>query len=65
MVMVLMFFCQKFIASASRWNDVGLVRKLMNDKGVSRETGCSLIEINGVGHEFFVGDTTHPESKDI
>ncbi|WJX88004.1 Pentatricopeptide repeat-containing protein, chloroplastic/mitochondrial [Trifolium repens] len=55
----------KVYASASRWNDVGLVRKLMNDKGVSKEPGCSLIEINGVAHEFFAGDTTHPQSKDI
>ncbi|XP_058747536.1 pentatricopeptide repeat-containing protein At1g59720, chloroplastic/mitochondrial [Vicia villosa] len=55
----------KVYASASRWNDVGLLRKLMNDKGVSKEPGCSLIEINGVAHEFLAGDTTHPESKDI
>ncbi|CAI8608360.1 unnamed protein product [Vicia faba] len=55
----------KVYASASRWNDVGLVRKLMNDKGLSKEPGCSLIEINGVAHEFLAGDTTHPQSKDI
>jgi len=55
----------KVYASASRWNDVGLLRKLMNDKGVSKEPGCSLIEINGAAHEFFAGDTNHPQSKDI
>ncbi|KAK7250492.1 hypothetical protein RIF29_32962 [Crotalaria pallida] len=55
----------KVYASANRWNDVGLLRKLMSDKGVTKEPGCSLIEINGVTHEFFAGDATHPQMKDI
>ncbi|XP_027347271.1 pentatricopeptide repeat-containing protein At1g59720, chloroplastic/mitochondrial [Abrus precatorius] len=55
----------KVYASASRWNDVGLLRKLMTDKGVTKEPGCSLIEIDGVIHEFFAGDTTHPQSENI
>ena len=55
----------KVYASASRWNDVGLLRKLMTDKGVTKEPGCSLIEIDGFTHEFFAGDTSHPQSKDI
>ncbi|KAL0358016.1 UNVERIFIED_CONTAM: Pentatricopeptide repeat-containing protein, chloroplastic/mitochondrial [Sesamum calycinum] len=52
-------------ASANRWNEVGLVRKMMTDKGVSKEPGCSSIEINGIVHEFFAGDTTHPQTKEI
>ncbi|KAF2302429.1 hypothetical protein GH714_036302 [Hevea brasiliensis] len=52
-------------ASASRWNEVGLLRKLMTDRGVTKEPGCSLIEIDGVTHEFFAGDTSHPRTKDI
>ncbi|XP_022727285.1 pentatricopeptide repeat-containing protein At1g59720, chloroplastic/mitochondrial-like [Durio zibethinus] len=52
-------------ASASRWDDVGLVRKLMADKGVTKEPGCSLIEIDGVAHELFAGDTSHPQTKEI
>ncbi|XP_028794473.1 pentatricopeptide repeat-containing protein At1g59720, chloroplastic/mitochondrial [Neltuma alba] len=55
----------KVYASARRWNDVGLLRKLMTDKGVIKEPGCSLVEIDGVTHEFFAGDTTHPQCKDI
>ncbi|KAK7317548.1 hypothetical protein RJT34_01884 [Clitoria ternatea] len=55
----------KVYASASRWNDVGLLRKIMSDKGVTKEPGCSLIEIDGVVHEFFAGDTTHPQTKRI
>lgn len=52
-------------ASARRWNDVGLVRKLMTDKGVTKEPGCSSIEIDGIAHEFFAGDTSHPQTKQI
>lgn len=55
----------KVYASACKWNDVGLLRKLMNDRGVTKEPGCSLIEINGMVHEFFAGDTTHPQSENI
>lgn len=52
-------------ASASRWNEVGLIRNLMTDKGVRKEPGCSSLEINGVSHEFFAGDTSHAQAKDI
>ncbi|KAL2519419.1 Pentatricopeptide repeat-containing protein [Abeliophyllum distichum] len=52
-------------ASANRWNEVGFIRKLMTDKGVTKEPGCSTIEINGVVHEFFAGDTSHPQTKEI
>lgn len=52
-------------ASAKRWDDVGLVRKLMTDKGITKEPGCSSIEIDGVNHEFFAGDTSHPQTKQI
>ncbi|KAL1327663.1 hypothetical protein HN51_037673 [Arachis hypogaea] len=55
----------RIYASASMWNDVGLLRKLMTDKGVNKEPGCSLVEIDGVTHEFFAGDTSHPQSEDI
>lgn len=55
----------RLYASADRWNEVGLVRKLMTDKGVTKEPGCTSIEINGIVHEFFAGDTTHPRTKEI
>nr|XP_043611392.1 pentatricopeptide repeat-containing protein At1g59720, chloroplastic/mitochondrial isoform X2 [Erigeron canadensis] len=42
-------------AVARKWNEVGSVRKLMMDKGVTKEPGCSTIEIDGVAHEFFAG----------
>ncbi|CAN4124348.1 unnamed protein product [Withania somnifera] len=52
-------------ATANRWDEAGLVRKLMTDKGVRKDPGCSSIEINGVFHEFFSGDTSHLHTRDI
>ncbi|KAJ4901949.1 Pentatricopeptide repeat-containing protein [Raphanus sativus] len=52
-------------ASASWWSDVGIVRKLMTEQGIRKEPGCSSIEINGTSHEFFAGDTSHPQTKQI
>ncbi|KAH7570173.1 hypothetical protein ACOSQ2_018469 [Xanthoceras sorbifolium] len=52
-------------ASASRWNDARLIRKLMTDEGITKEPGCSLIEIDGIAHEFSAGDTSHPQTKEI
>ncbi|KAF4382961.1 hypothetical protein G4B88_010132, partial [Cannabis sativa] len=52
-------------ASASRWDDVGLLRKLMTKEGISKEPGCSIIEVDGITHEFFAGDSSHPECEEI
>ncbi|GAB4839919.1 Pentatricopeptide repeat-containing protein At1g59720, chloroplastic/mitochondrial [Ancistrocladus abbreviatus] len=55
----------RIYASAARWNNVGLIRKLMTDRGVTKEPGCSSIEVDGTNHEFFAGDTCHPQTNDI
>ncbi|XP_020694556.1 pentatricopeptide repeat-containing protein At1g59720, chloroplastic/mitochondrial [Dendrobium catenatum] len=55
----------KVYASANRWNEVGLVRKLMAEEGIKKEPGCSSLEINGIVHEFVAGDTSHPKSEEI
>ncbi|XP_062111603.1 pentatricopeptide repeat-containing protein At2g02980, chloroplastic [Humulus lupulus] len=43
-------------AKTGRWEDVDLLRKMMNDKGVAKIPGCSSIEVKNVVHEFFSGD---------
>ncbi|XP_038977022.1 pentatricopeptide repeat-containing protein At1g15510, chloroplastic-like [Phoenix dactylifera] len=43
-------------AEAGRWDDVRQVRTLMGSRGMEKSPGCSSIEVNGVVHEFFVGD---------
>lgn len=52
-------------AKMGRWSDVRSVRNSMEAHGISKVPGCSLVELNGVLHEFFVGDDTHPESREI
>ncbi|KAI4317458.1 hypothetical protein L6164_025325 [Bauhinia variegata] len=53
-------------ASAGRWSDVSRVRKLMREKKLKKNPGCSWVEAKkGVIHEFFAGDMTHPESSQI
>ncbi|KAH7576817.1 hypothetical protein JRO89_XS01G0156600 [Xanthoceras sorbifolium] len=52
-------------ASAHLWNRVAKLRVLMREKGVTKDLGYSLIEINGKLHAFQVGDKSHPRSKEI
>ncbi|KAL8126541.1 hypothetical protein AgCh_013714 [Apium graveolens] len=52
-------------AVASGWNEVGLIRKWMTDKGVKKEPGCYSIEMYDVLHEFFAGNTSHSSTKEI
>lgn len=37
----------------------------MNEKGVQKVPGYSWIEVDGIVHEFLVGDTSHPMSVKI
>ncbi|CAM6105985.1 unnamed protein product [Calypogeia fissa] len=52
-------------AAAGKWENVSMVRTMMQERGVSKERGCSWIEVDNKIHEFAVGDTSHPEAKAI
>ncbi|PIA60942.1 hypothetical protein AQUCO_00300454v1 [Aquilegia coerulea] len=52
-------------ASKGRWDDVIEIRDMMKHQGVVKIPGCSIIEADGVVHEFLAGDTTHPRMKEI
>ncbi|GMH02607.1 hypothetical protein Nepgr_004446 [Nepenthes gracilis] len=52
-------------AKTGRWKDATNVRDDMEAKGIKKIPGCSLVEIQGVLNEFFVGDESHPETRDI
>uniref|UniRef100_A0A0A9HJP6 DYW domain-containing protein n=1 Tax=Arundo donax TaxID=35708 RepID=A0A0A9HJP6_ARUDO len=52
-------------ASAQRWNDVGMIRRLMSEEGFKKEPGFSSIEMGGSVHQFVAGDTSHPQSEEI
>lgn len=52
-------------ASTGKWCDKAEVRELMNKKGLVKPPGFSRIEIDGVVHEFVMGDYYHPEAEKI
>ncbi|KAJ4980837.1 hypothetical protein NE237_031674 [Protea cynaroides] len=52
-------------AAVSRWSDVKRVREGMDVHGIQKQPGCSFVEINGLVHEFFVADCTHPQTDII
>ncbi|TKY71165.1 Pentatricopeptide repeat-containing protein [Spatholobus suberectus] len=52
-------------AKEKRWDDVGLVRKLMRHKGISKEKACSRIEVNNEVHVFLMADRYHKQSDEI
>ncbi|KAG9459946.1 hypothetical protein H6P81_004454 [Aristolochia fimbriata] len=52
-------------ASVGRWDDVADIRRLMNDRGINKSPGCSMIELNGNVSEFIAGGRSHPQSKEI
>ncbi|KAL7161495.1 hypothetical protein ACSBR2_042038 [Camellia fascicularis] len=52
-------------ANAGRWQDVANVRKLMNDRGVKKAPGISMIELEGIVYEFIAGGRVHPQAKEI
>ncbi|XP_058092632.1 pentatricopeptide repeat-containing protein At4g18840-like [Magnolia sinica] len=47
-------------ASVGRWDAAIEVRRRMRDDGIDKLPGCSSIEVNGVVHEFRVGDYLNP-----
>ncbi|KAF9590540.1 hypothetical protein IFM89_035858 [Coptis chinensis] len=45
---------------------VGSMEILIREKGLRKNPGCSLMEAkDGIIHELFAGDITHPKSKEI
>lgn len=52
-------------ASKGNWNEALEIRGKMMEHGVVKTPGCSIIEANGVVHEFFAGDKTHSRINDI
>ena len=52
-------------SSAGRWEDVARIRSLMKSRGVSKESGCSWIEVGSIVHVFHVEDREHPRMAEI
>lgn len=52
-------------AAAGRWEDVAKIRKMMKGRGVTKEPGCSWIQVNDRVHTFIVEDRGHPKAVEI
>lgn len=52
-------------AQKKLWEEVRRVRLLMHQRGVRKRPGCSSIVVDGICHQFTVGDHSHHESESI
>ncbi|XP_019086139.1 PREDICTED: pentatricopeptide repeat-containing protein At4g14820-like [Camelina sativa] len=52
-------------AREQRWGDVRKIRRVMEEKNVFKEKGLSRIDLNGISHEFLIGDKRHKQSDEI
>ncbi|KAM7528595.1 hypothetical protein LguiB_032005 [Lonicera macranthoides] len=52
-------------AAFGRWNEAGVLRKVMRDTGVKKIPGGSYIDVNDRVHEFSAGHISHPQSERI
>ncbi|XP_077244233.1 pentatricopeptide repeat-containing protein At1g08070, chloroplastic-like [Tasmannia lanceolata] len=52
-------------SAKGRWKCVTEIRKMMTDRGIVKAPGCSSIELNGIVHEFIVGDISHSQIMEI
>ncbi|KAM1449443.1 hypothetical protein ACFX14_008267 [Malus domestica] len=52
-------------ANTKRWDDVQIVRSMMKERGVKKNPGRSLIEVEGEFHEFLAADKSHARSEEI
>ncbi|KAK1411845.1 hypothetical protein QVD17_32640 [Tagetes erecta] len=48
-----------------KWEDAENVRSTMSYKSIRKIPGCCWIEVDGIVHEFLVGDQSHPMSERI
>ncbi|KAG9446645.1 hypothetical protein H6P81_012773 [Aristolochia fimbriata] len=52
-------------ASLGMWKKVGEVRKLMKERGVTKEPGCSWIQMKNKLHTFVTGDKMHVQTEQM
>ncbi|XP_076898895.1 pentatricopeptide repeat-containing protein At4g14820-like [Bidens hawaiensis] len=58
-------FLSNIYAKEKKWENVGEIRKVMQNKGVVKQRGCSRIEVDGEIHEFLTADKTHERVDEI
>ncbi|KAH6788380.1 hypothetical protein C2S51_003386 [Perilla frutescens var. frutescens] len=55
----------RIYAYSERWDDVVKVQRLKDSRRTKKIRGCSWIVLDGIKHEFFAGDRSHPCTKEI
>ncbi|KAG8365802.1 hypothetical protein BUALT_Bualt17G0009700 [Buddleja alternifolia] len=50
---------------SGKWDEAASVRKLMTERDLKKEIGCSWITVKSKVHQFVVGDRHHPQTQDI
>ncbi|KAH6757107.1 Pentatricopeptide repeat superfamily protein [Perilla frutescens var. hirtella] len=58
-------FLSNIYAKEKRWENVGVVRNSMKHKGISKERGCSMIEMDDDIHTFLTADKNHKRTDEI
>eukprot|EP01018_Ginkgo_biloba_P020180 Gb_23075 [translate_table: standard] len=51
--------------TAGRWDEIEKVRKMMKERRLKKQPGCSWIEVNNEVHSFLVGDRSHLQTQEI
>lgn len=52
-------------SDSGRWNDAVNLRNKIEISRMKKTPGCSSIELNGMFHQFLVGDRSHPQTNQI
>lgn len=52
-------------SAAGFWENTAKIRRLMKLRGISKEPGCSWIEMNSKVHKFMSEDRSHPKTDQI
>lgn len=52
-------------ASCEEWDEAASVRRIMAERDLKKEVGCSWITVKGKLHRFIVGDRHHPQTEEI
>lgn len=52
-------------SSQGMWDEVAKVRKLMKERGVNKDPGCSWMQIKNKMHSFVTGDEEHEQIQNI
>ncbi|XP_074275681.1 pentatricopeptide repeat-containing protein At1g15510, chloroplastic [Silene latifolia] len=54
-----------FYAACNKWDDLIRLRKMMRERGIIVDPGCSWIEVKGKVHAFLSNDEFHPDIKEV